>query len=126
MSFSSSLKTAADASLGSAGVASEAARPLTAVVGTPGHTGGTLPETGSFCKIDADNVYISAIKKCDDDDSIVIRLCEIEGSDADTVVSWFTPIVSAQHTNIIEEEGSEIGCTGKNPPGGFEGGSACR
>jgi alpha-mannosidase len=104
----------------------EASQPLIAVTGASGQSEKTLPESMSFCSVDADNVFISTIKKCDDDDSVVIRCCELEGRDArhpefcsaksgdpaQIGITWFTGIAKADRTNIIEEEGRPIGHSG--------------
>ncbi len=101
---------------------SSAAQPLTVVTEkatvseTAPANNADLPERYSFASLEADNVYISTIKKCDDDDSVIVRLCEIEGKDAASSLSWFEGIGSAEHTNIIEEEGSPLAPSGGKLP----------
>ncbi len=89
-------------------------QPLIAVRCAPaaGGSGKTLPESMSFCGVSGDNVVISAIKKCDDDDGVVIRCCEMEGHDTESGVTWFSGISKAARTNIIEEEGTPVGSSG--------------
>lgn len=41
--------------------------------------GGDLPAEHSFFTVDADHVAVSAIKQCETDDSIIVRLCEYGG-----------------------------------------------
>jgi alpha-mannosidase len=62
----------------------------------------------SFVSCDKPNVVISTIKKCEDDDNIILRCYETEGKDTDATITFFRPFKSAEHTNIIEEEGTEI------------------
>ena len=63
-----------------------------------------LPPTKSFASISADNLMITAIKKGEDDDSVVVRLVEMEGNDTDARLQIAIPIRSAAQTNLIEEE----------------------
>jgi len=72
------------------------------------HTYGILPEEFSFCSVEPSNVVISTIKKCDDDDSIVVRYFDMEGKTAAADLKFFRPIQSAEETNLIEEEGTPL------------------
>ena len=65
-----------------------------------------LPEEQSFCST-SENVIISTIKKCEDDNSIILRCYEMEGENTETVFNWFKPIKDVRKTNIIEEDGGE-------------------
>jgi alpha-mannosidase len=62
----------------------------------------------SFFNVSAGNVLISTIKKCEDDDSVIVRCFDIEGKDAEAQLSFFFPIEKAELVNIIEEEGGAI------------------
>ena len=68
------------------------------------HTYGSLPEDYSFCSIAPDNLVVSTIKRCEDDDSVVVRYFDMEGKAAQGELSFFAPIASVQPTNLIEEE----------------------
>lgn len=94
----------------------EASQPMTAVLGGSRKPDGALPESMSFCGIDGDNVSISTIKKCDDDDTVVIRCFELEGKDTQSEITWFGGMTKAEHTNIIEEEGRPISGGGNRFP----------
>ena len=77
---------------------------LIAVFNPKSYTDASLPQTKSFFEINNDKVIITAIKKCDDDNSIIIRLNNLDGKE--TVVdlkSAFTP-KKIIYTNLIEEE----------------------
>jgi alpha-mannosidase len=65
----------------------------------------SLPEEKSFFSLSADNIVLSTIKKCEDDDGAVIRLYEDAGKDASARMRFTSPLQGAQITNIIEEEG---------------------
>jgi len=86
----------------------QANHPLVAVV-NPGQTNTAgLPEEKSFFSVSAGNVLISTIKKCEDDDSVVVRVYDIEGVDSDAQLSSFIPVERAELVNMIEEEGKAI------------------
>ncbi|MEW5900589.1 MAG: alpha-L-fucosidase [Acidobacteriota bacterium] len=68
----------------------------------------SLPAEKSFFIVSAPNVLVSTIKKAEDDDSVVIRLYEIEGKGCDVDLTTSFPIGRAELANIIEEEGKPI------------------
>jgi alpha-mannosidase len=70
--------------------------------------GGELPPLKSFASLSASNVLISTIKKCEDDDSVVVRCYEIEGRDNPVTLRLFQPIQTAEKTNLIEEDGKPL------------------
>ena len=51
---------------------------------------------------------ISTVKKCDDEDQVVVRCYDVEGKDAEAKISIFKPFRMAEKTNMIEEEGKPI------------------
>jgi len=75
------------------------------------HTYGILPEEYSFCSIEPSNLVVSTVKKCEDDDSVVVRYFDMEGKDTEAELRLFAPVASAQQTSIIEEE--PIPCPGR-------------
>ena len=86
----------------------QACQPAQAIVVNTTHTEGYLPESLSFASVSGKGVVISAIKKCEDDDGVVLRCYDIEGKDMQTKFSLFHEIKKVQHTNMIEEEGKEF------------------
>lgn len=90
----------------------QSAQPLLTVAGIKDGSNGsnkTLLPAQSFFGVDKKNVIISTIKKCEDDDNVVVRLFDIEGID-NTVSLWsFKPIKSSSQANIIEEPQRTIG-----------------
>lgn len=79
--FSGSLGAAASSRL-----AQHFNRPLR-VVGTDVHAG-TLAARGQFVRIDERNVVVSCLKKAEDDDSLIVRLYEMQGRNALVRVSF--------------------------------------
>jgi alpha-mannosidase len=67
-----------------------------------------LPEEMSFFSVSVPNVLVSTIKKCEDDDSIIIRLVEHEGKDSEVGLSVSFPLAGAEMVNMIEEEGKPV------------------
>jgi alpha-mannosidase len=89
-------------------------QPLRTVTVKPYLTGGTMPESLSFISVENDNIIISTVKKCDDEDNVIIRFYETEGRDVMTKINLFIPFRKAQLTNMIEEEGKDIEGSGKS------------
>jgi alpha-mannosidase len=90
-------------------------RPLIAVNAMPRTDAAAwLPGTMSFLSSSAPNVLVSAIKKAEDDDSLILRVYDIEGKDTEPNLRLFVPIEAAEKTNIIEKDGTplELGTSG--------------
>jgi alpha-mannosidase len=62
-----------------------------------------LPEQVAFFAIDRANVIVTAIKKADDGEGMVVRLYDSEGKDSEVNLASFFNFQNLQHTNIIEE-----------------------
>ena len=90
--------------------------PLTAVVARvdedsdqpAGKTYGILSEEYSFCSVKPENIVISTIKKCEDDEGVIVRYFDIKGVETEAELSFFKTIKKAEATNIIEEEGKAV------------------
>ncbi|HPI72283.1 MAG TPA: glycosyl hydrolase-related protein, partial [bacterium] len=82
--------------------------PVTAV-STAAHA--SLPEFESFCSLSSANVVLTALKKCEDDDQIILRCVDMEGKDSQNTIRLFVPLQNAKRTNIIEEEGEALTVT---------------
>ncbi len=65
----------------------------------------TLPEQRSFFSIGSENAVLSTMKKCEDDNNVVVRIYEDAGKNGSVRVRFPVPLLRAQSTNIIEEEG---------------------
>ena len=86
----------------------QANNPLRAVVQEHTIKNTYLPTEKSFFEIPENQVLISTVKKGEDDNSVVVRLYDIEGKDSQIDLNTFFNIESGEHTNIIEEEGKKI------------------
>ncbi len=73
-----------------------------------------LPESRSFASLNADNIVITTMKKADDDDNYIIRLCEMDGKDTEITIKLPLTIEKAWKTNMIEENEKEIGIHDNN------------
>ncbi|MDR2763482.1 MAG: glycosyl hydrolase-related protein [Tannerella sp.] len=81
---------------------------LKAVVSDTRKQQGFLPEQQSFGTLTGQGAVVSTIKKCEDDDSVILRYYNIEGNDAEVTFNLFKDIQSLSHTNMIEEEPSAL------------------
>ena len=84
--------------------------PLSAVTEAPSGDLAILPEEMSFFEVSPGNALVSTIKKAEDDDSIIVRVYDIEGRDSELALRTFFPLAGAELVNIIEEEGISLPC----------------
>jgi len=63
---------------------------------------GTLPGEHSFVRVEPDNVVLTAIKKSEDDDSLVLRFYEWAGREADVTLQLPAGAQSASETDLME------------------------
>ena len=83
--------------------------PLIAINAIPkSDAAASLPESMSFVSLSAPNVLVSTLKKAEDDDSVILRVYDIEGKDAEASLGFFRPVRSAEKVNIIEEDGTPL------------------
>lgn len=76
--------------------------PLIAVAAPP--QTGTSPQEKSFISIQPDNIILEAVKQAYDSNQTVLRLFEMNGQDASVTITFPTPILSAQETDLLENE----------------------
>jgi alpha-mannosidase len=88
--------------------ATQSNQPLKAVISRQVSGSGTMPESLSFISVGNKNLVLSTVKKCDDDDQVIMRCYDIEGNDTEARVSLYKPFQKAELTNMIEEEGKPI------------------
>ena len=81
----------------------QANQPLWPVLTAPASAEPLLPEAKSFCEISSGNVLLTALKKCEDDDQVILRCVDMEGKDSQIRIKTFLPLQAALQTNIIEE-----------------------
>ncbi|SPE40572.1 exported hypothetical protein [Candidatus Sulfopaludibacter sp. SbA3] len=63
----------------------------------------TLPAERSFLSLDGDNLVVTALKKADREDAIVVRVFEERGAAAQTPVRFFGEDRSFKAVNMLEE-----------------------
>ena len=69
---------------------------------------GTLPSEHSFVSVEPDNVVLTAIKKSEDDDSLVLRFYEWAGKEADVKLHFPPGAQSASETDLMEKAIAEL------------------
>jgi len=81
----------------------EANAPLTAIADRPENPTAHLPESGSFVSLDADNLVLSTMKKCEDDESVILRMFETAGNAVSGHLTFLAPVGKAEETNLLED-----------------------
>jgi len=89
----------------------EANEKLHVVVNPRQYSNAYLPSEKSFFSIDNKDIIVSATKKCDDDNSIILRLYNISDMDKDITINTENIFSNAILTNIIEEEHNSLNYT---------------
>ena len=64
--------------------------------------GADLPTEASLVSIDKTNVLLTSMKKGEDGDFLVVRLCEMEGKDTEVTLSLPGEVVSAERLDLLE------------------------
>lgn len=84
-------------------VAKQFNEPITVVVNPERSTKANLAENVEFFSVDQENVIVTAIKKAEDSEALVVRLYDTEGKEVSVNLKSFFGLENLQHTNIIEE-----------------------
>ena len=84
-------------------VAKQKNEPLQVVFNPDRSAKASLPEKLSFFSVDSGNILISAIKKAEDSDHVIVRMYEAAGKDSEARIDSYFKIGPIQRTNIIEE-----------------------
>ncbi len=74
---------------------------------------GNLPEAGSFLKVSDPLVRITAFKKDEKSNSFIMRIVNLDGVEKNIELSLWIPAKKLMKTNIIEEDISDTGKSGK-------------
>jgi alpha-mannosidase len=90
--------------------------PLIAVVQRGRTPEASLPPRHGFLAVSAPNWIVSALKKRDDDESIVLRLYDIEGKDTEGSVTCASPLARVRAASIIEDGGPDVPLDGGRIP----------
>jgi len=75
---------------------------------------GQLPEGLSFVTVSSPFVRVTTLKKSDTDNSLIIRMVEMKGIDQKIELKLFAPVKGLLKTNLIEDEGQDMGQSGKD------------
>ncbi len=87
-------------------------QPLKAITVKSGS--GEAAETMSFISVENKNLVLSTIKKCDDDNQVIVRCYDMEGKDSEAKILLNKPFQKAEITNMIEEEGRAVPGSGNS------------
>ncbi len=90
-------------------VARQKNEPLKVIFNPDVASAANLPEALSFFSTGTEHIMISAIKKAEDSDHVILRMYEVEGRDTEARISSFFNIGAYEHTNIIEENPQPTG-----------------
>ena len=82
--------------------------PLVAVYNPIQYGKAFLPEEVSFVSVDNPNVKVTAIKKCEDDNSLIVRMYNCSNKEETVHLRMFVEPKEIIHTNLIEEELSSV------------------
>jgi alpha-mannosidase len=69
---------------------------------------GTLPAEYSFVRIESDNVVLTAVKKSEDDDSLVLRFYEWDGKEVDVKLQLPAGAQSVSETDLMERSIADL------------------
>jgi alpha-mannosidase len=69
---------------------------------------GTLPAEHSFVRVEADNVVLTALKKSEDDNSLVLRFYEWAGKEAEVRLHLPPGTQSASETDLMEKSITDL------------------
>ncbi len=67
-----------------------------------------LPLKRSFLKIEPENVILSALKKAEDGDEMILRFYETNGEETDAEITLFKEPKAVRAVNLLEEEDEEV------------------
>ncbi len=78
--------------------------PLIPVSATDEISTKSSPPSRSFCFLNGDNLVITALKKAERGNSVVLRFVEVEGGSADAAVNFLDGLRPVRELNLIEDE----------------------
>ncbi len=76
-------------------------------IATTNHQG-LLPASHSFLSLEGENVVLTALKKAEDGDDLIVRFYEWAGKEADIQLHFSSGLESASETNLIEDLGGPL------------------
>jgi alpha-mannosidase len=69
---------------------------------------GTLPDTQSFLQVTSENVIVTAFKKAEDNEDLVVRFYEWAGKNGDVTLQFSNALESSQETNLMEKPSGSL------------------
>ena len=69
---------------------------------------GDLPPEYSFIKLSPDNLVLSALKKAEDSDEVILRFFETKGDAAEAEIELFRAIKRLTLVDLLEREEHEL------------------
>jgi alpha-mannosidase len=69
---------------------------------------GALPPLHSFLRADSGNVIVTAVKKSEDENSLIVRFYEWAGKESDVKLELPAGAVSASETNLMEKPAGNV------------------
>jgi alpha-mannosidase len=90
----------------------ESNEPLFAIVAPEKNAETNLAETESFLKTGLDNIIVTAMKKAENEDAMVIRMYNYEDADTGVDLTIWKAFGKAIETNLIEEEEKSLAIEG--------------
>jgi len=75
---------------------------------------GSIPETNSFLEVRVNNVVVTAIKKAEEGDDLIVRFYEWAGKSGDVTLHFPTPALSAQETSLVEKATGALSVHGQD------------
>ena len=90
----------------------EANERLCAVAGPEKVAGASLNERESFLHVDAKDIIVSAVKKAENDDGVVVRLYNTSNKSRSADLSLWKSFSECYETNLIEEPQSKLSVSG--------------
>jgi len=82
----------------------ESNEPLFAIIAPPKNVSAILNESDSFLKVEQGNIIITAMKKAENEDAMVIRFYNFDDRDTEVDLTLWKSFDAAVETNLIEEE----------------------
>ena len=77
---------------------------LFAVVAPEKYARANLKESQSFLGVDQDNIIVTAMKKAENEDAMVVRFYDFSGNESEVNLKFWESFKQAYETNLIEEE----------------------
>lgn len=75
--------------------------------------GGELPRAFSFLELSPDNLILSALKKAEESDEVILRFFETRGEATRARISFFRPVREARLADLLEREERTLPAAGE-------------